>query len=129
MKKIFALFLILAMLLPMGLVPVVSAEEFTVKPFYTLNWNDIDNNTYPYLDGFVWTRFNTSGANATMKLDGLSGVVLTYNENGLDQDAVMKIAQKMKSFMDARPEGMRYWHMFYPRKVYDLKVENVIYLD
>ena len=130
MKKIFAFMLVLAMLLPMGLVPVANAEgEVTAKPFYTLNWNDIDNSVYPYLDGLVWARFNTSGDKATIKLDGLSNVLLVYNENGLDENAAMQIAQKLKTIMDARPEGMRYLHLFYPRKVYALKVEAEIYMD
>jgi len=126
MKKIFAFLLMLAMLLPMGLLPVANAEEFTEEPFYALSWSDMDNKAYPYLDGLVQSNFSTSGANATISY---SGVQVVYNKDGLDQAKVKQFAEKMKATMDARPDGMRYWHLWAPGKVLRLKPENIIYLD
>jgi hypothetical protein len=52
MKKLFAIFLILAMLIPMGL--VAQAETVTIKPFYVLS-NDVEVNVqYIYQRPKTW---------------------------------------------------------------------------
>ena len=126
MKKLFALLLVLAMLLPMGLLPVANAEDFTAEPFYALSWSDMDNDAYPYLDGLVTSNFGTSGDKATISYGGAK---ITYNKDGLDDANVTKFAEALKKTMDSRPAGMRYWHLWAPSKVLKLKPENIIYLD
>ena len=93
MKKLFALLLILAMLVPLGLVPVANAEEFTAEPFYVLGWSDFDQETFPYMDGLVTSNFSTSGANATISYGGAK---ITYNKDGLDDTNVTKFAENLK---------------------------------
>ena len=67
MKKLFALLLALALLIPMGLVSAVNAEgEVTAEPFYMLGWSDFDQEKYPYIDGLVTSNFATKGDNATI---------------------------------------------------------------
>ena len=102
MKKLFALFLVLAMLIPLGLVPVASADDVTVQPFYTLGWSDFDETKFQYLNGLVQSNFGTSGANAYISY---GGATVTYNKNGLDDAKVTKFAEAMKKTMDARPTG------------------------
>ena len=73
MKKIFVFLLTLALLLPMGLVPVASAEEtVTVEPFYALGWSDFDETKYPYLDGLVTTTFSNIGDKARLSHGGVT---------------------------------------------------------
>ena len=125
MKKLFALLLALALLLPLGLVPVANAEgEFTVEPFYALSWSDFDEKTYPYIDGLVWSTWSVAGSNTKITHNGASVTYGSYT----DAD-VTKFAETLKATMDARPEGTRYWHMWAPGRILRMKPENVIYLD
>ena len=127
MKKIFAFMLVLAMLLPMGLVPVANAEgEVTVKPFYVLGWSDFDETKFPYMDGLVQTNFGVSGAKAYISY---SGTTVYYSEDGVDEAKALQLAEKLKKTMDARPEGLRYWHLWAPEKILRMQPENIIYLD
>jgi len=124
MKKIFAILLTLALLLPMGLVPVTNAEgEVTAKPFYTLGWSDFNQNKYPYLDGLYQLNWSNIGGN--VKLSGL-----TYSEDAAAmEEEALALAQTVKKNMDARPAGARYIHTFGPAKMYRLLVENALFFD
>ena len=125
MKKIFALVLALALLLPMGLVPVANAEgEVKAQPFYVLSWSDMNNLQYSYLDGLVQANFNNIGDKATLSYSGSK--VQAGNINDADVD---KFCQSLKKTMDNRPEGLRYLHLFGPAKVFKLNPKNVVYLD
>jgi len=126
MKKVFAFLLVLTMLIPMGMVSIANAEEFTAEPFYALSWSDMDNEKYPYLEGLVASAFATTGGIATITYEGAK---IAYNKDGLDDASVTKFAETLKKTMDSRPEGMRYWHLWAPGKVLRLMPENVIYLD
>jgi len=126
MKKLFALLLILAMLVPLGLVPVANAEEVTVQPFYSLGWSDFNNLKYPYLEGLTTSSFSNIGGNAYISYGGAK---VTYNKEGIADADVEKFAQAMKKTMDRLPQGLRYWHLFGPAKILKLKPVNVIYLD
>ncbi|MBQ8881365.1 MAG: hypothetical protein IJ030_04235 [Oscillospiraceae bacterium] len=124
MKKIFAILLTLVMLLPMAMMPAANAEPTPDKPFYVLGWSDYNNEKFPLMDGLV-----TSGINVTDE-----NVRFYYGKNpviyGSYTDAdVTAFAQALKADMDARPEGMRYWHLWGPLKGLGLKPEAVIYLD
>ncbi|MBQ8880725.1 MAG: hypothetical protein IJ030_00930 [Oscillospiraceae bacterium] len=125
MKKAFALLLVLAMLIPMGLISASAEGEVTVQPFYSLGWSDFNNIKYPYLEGLLTTSFGNIGAKVKISY-GSTGSI-TYGQY-TDAD-VTKIAQAIKKDMDRRPEGMRYWHLFGPGKIYDLAPQNVVYLD
>ena len=127
MKKLLALFLALALLVPMGLLSVASADgEVTAEPFYALSWSDFDNKTYPYIDGLVWSTWSVVGNSDTAKITHNNASV-TYGQY-TDAD-VTQFAQTMKATMDARPEGMRYWHTWIPQRILKMKPENIIYLD
>ncbi len=126
MKKIFALILVLAMLVPLGLVPAANAEEVTAQPFYTLGWSDFDESKFPYLDGLVNTTFSMSGSTPAISYGDVSVV---YREDGVDDARVTRFAQALKKTMDARPDGLRYWHLWNPRSILKPSVENTIYLD
>jgi len=125
MKKIFAILLTLALLLPMGLIPTVSADgEVTVEPFYVLGWSDFDEEKYPYLDGLLTTSFSNIGDRARLSYGG--GTMLYGDYTDEDVTAVAKaITEKMK----ARPAGMRYWTVFGPAKIMKLAPEHAIYLE
>ncbi|MBQ8880728.1 MAG: PT domain-containing protein [Oscillospiraceae bacterium] len=125
MKKLFALVLALALLVPMGLIPVANAEgEVTVKPFYALGWSDFNNIKYPYLEGLLTTSFRNIGDKAILSYGDSSMIYSRYT----DAD-VTKVAQAIKKDMDARPEGMRYWHLFGPLTIMKLAPQNVLFLD
>ena len=125
MKKIFALVFALALLLPMGLIPVAKAEgEVTVQPFYVLSWSDMNNQQYPYLDGLVQANFNNIGDKATLSYGGSK--IFAGN---ITDEAVDKFCQALKKTMDERPAGMRYLHLFGPAKILKLSPKNIIYLD
>lgn len=130
MKRFLILTLILAMLIPMGALCVTGAEsDFTESPFYGLGWSDFNNQDYPHLDGLVTSNFSTTGDRAVISY---SGAKVIHSKEGIDaiSDAdVTNFAETMKATMDARPEGLRYWHLWAPSKVLKLKPENAIYLD
>jgi len=125
MKKIFALLLALALLIPMGLVSVAGADEaVTARPFYSLGWSDFDEKTYPYLEGLATSSFSNIGDKAVLTYGGGRMMYGSYT----DAD-VTKFAEAMKKTMNARPEGTRYWHLFGPSKILRLAPQNVIFMD
>jgi len=125
MKKVFAILLTLALLLPLGLVPTVSAEgEVKVEPFYALGWSDFDEKTYPYLDGLVTSSFSNIGDMAKMSY---GGATITYSQ--YTDEEVTKLAQKLTDALNARPEGMRYWTLFGPSKIMKLAPEKALFMD
>jgi len=129
MKKLFAVALILAMLIPLGAVSASADGDFAPSPFYGLGWSDFSNATYPYLEGLVQSNFSTMGDRAVISYNGAKVI---HSKEGIDaiSDAdVTSFAEKMKATMDARPEGLRYWHLWAPSKVLKLKPENAVYLD
>ena len=122
MKKVFAILLALALLLPLGL--VANAEEITAQPFYSLGWSDFDEDTYPYMDGLVTSTFKNIGDKAIIHYGGAQVMYDNYTE----QD-VTDFAMALKKEMDSRPEGMRYWTLFGISKIFKLAPENAVYLD
>jgi len=123
MKKLFAVLLALALLVPMGL--VANAEQ-TVKaqPFYVLNCSDVDNEKFPYIEQYVNSRFSNIGDKVRISYDGVTLVYGSYT----DAD-VTKFAQAVKKTMDSRPEGLRYWHAWGPGIALKLAPVHSIYLD
>ena len=125
MKKLFAILLTLAMLLPMGLIPTVNAEgEVTAQPFYVLGWSDFDQTKYPYLDGLITSNFTNLGDKAKLSYNGGTMMYGSYT----DED-VTKVAQNLTNALNARPEGARYWHLFGPAKIMKLAPDNALFMD
>ncbi len=119
MKKALVLLLLLAMLVPMVLVmPATAAVE--KQPFYALGWSDFDEKTYPYLYGLVETRFSPIGGSARMG----NMIYGQYTDK-----EVTEVAQGIKTEMDKRPAGTRYWHVFGPTSILRPLAEDVVYLD
>ena len=115
MKKILAFFLVLAMLVPMGM--IVGAEEAVeAKPFYSLVWGGTKTK-FDYLEGLVYLRFLESDGEAYLYSYGASS------------SNVKKMAENFKEAMDARPEGTRYLMILNDTLAYSLGAEHVVYLD
>ena len=124
MKKLFALLLALALLVPVALTQPARAEV-EKQPFYALGWSDFDEEKYPHLDGLATSNFSV--------VDG-EKVKITYAKKPVvygeytDED-VTAFAQALKDTMDARPAGARYWHLWAPGKALRLDPQNVLFLD
>ena len=126
MKKTIALFLALTLLLPLVFAFPASAEEpVTQEPFYMLNWGELNTKEFPHLARLIKLNVGNSGSNITLSYSG--GGTITHSK--LTDETLLKMATAMKKDMDARPDGMRYFTVFGPRKAYELLAENVIYLD
>ena len=125
MKKLFSLLLALALLIPMVLSLPAQATEVEKEPFYALGWSDFDQEAYPYLEGLATSNFSVVDKTKAK---------ITYKKNPIvfgeytDAD-VTAFAQAMKTTMESRPEGMRYWHLWAPGKVLRMNPENVMFLD
>ena len=98
MKKVFALFLVLALLIPMGL--TANAAEADVKPFYMVTWDEEGagegyTNVYPM--AIFWStlsRFTEDEAHVFFRWKGGSTIDV--------------IADRLKDLFDTFPEGARY---------------------
>ena len=124
MKKVLALLLIVAMLIPAGLSVPAKAAEVEKLPFYLVAWTDFDETKYPYLNGFITPNFSNRGENAYLSY---GGVGLEYSKY-TDAD-VTAMAQALKKSLEARVEGSRYLHFFGPAKLFRLAPENALFLD
>ena len=125
MKKFCTFLLVLALLIPMGLVSVAGAEDTAAtEPFYALGWSDFDQEKYTYMDGLVGSTFSNIGDKARISF---GGVTLMYGKYTDEQ--VTQFAEAMKKTMEARPEGLRYWNIGFPFKIMKLAPKHVIYLD
>ena len=122
MKKLFALLLVLALLIPMCI--TANAEEIAAKPFYGLGWSDFDNSKYPHMEGLATISITNIGDKVKMSYGGA-----TVTAGSIDDASLTKLANALKKTMDARPEGMRYIHFFGPARAFGLAPQNVVYLD
>lgn len=123
MKKLFAMLLVLAMLVPMGM--AANAEQtVTAQPFYMLNCSSVDNQKFPYLEEYVNSRFSNIGDKVRISYGGVTLLYGSYTDADVD-----KFANAIKKEMDARPEGMRYWHAWGPSIAIKIAPQNSIYLD
>lgn len=120
MKKALILLLALAMILPMAFVRPAKAEV-EAEPFYALGWSDFDRNKYPYLEGLYTTNFTNIGEYAYL------GGQMLYGQY-TDEDVAI-VAEKVYKEMTARPEGLRYWHVFGISKIMKLAPEHVVFLE
>ena len=124
MKKLFALVLALALLVPMVLTPVAKAEDFTKEPFYVLNWSAVNNEKFPHIEDLLTTTIYNIGENARFAYNGVSLLYGSYTD-----DELTEMAQAMKTEMDRRPEGMRYWTIFGIAQFMKIHAQNVLFFD
>ena len=97
MKKLFAIFLILAMLIPMGL--VAQAETVTIKPFYVLS-NDVEGNVkYIYQRPKTWVN----KAKITDDAENMPVLFMSYNSTSIKASA-----KALYEDFSKRPVGTRY---------------------
>ena len=124
MKKLLALVMALALLVPMALTPVAQAEDFTKRPFYVLNWSQVDNEKFPHIDELLTTNVKYIGENARFEYGGVSLLYGSYTD-----DELTEMAQAMKAEMDKRPEGMRHWTIFGVAQFMRIHAQNVLFFD
>ena len=99
-KKVFALFLVLALLIPMGL--TVNAAKADVKPFYMVNWDEEGNASgHEYNNVFPMAYFWSTLSYSTEE----DAYVYFRWKGGTNPET---IAENLKETFDAFPEGARY---------------------
>ena len=96
MKKLFAILLALALLIPLA--PITKAAEFTAEPYYLLGWSDYDNEKFPYLEGLVTNSMSNIGENIVVTYGGAKMMYGSYT----DED-VTALATAMKKELEKRP--------------------------
>jgi len=118
MKKIFAMLLIIALLLPMGI--TANAAEAEIKPFYFANWSSVGDdegytNVYPMV--YLW---------ADGKAMAEGEVYITCPSLGGSTPET--IAENIKEEFDKYPAGARYIN-FSPLATAFGKLGEVCYLE
>ena len=120
MKKIFALLLACALLLPcLAGFTVLATGKVATKPFVAITWSDIDEDIqdFEYADEMYTIHIRTD-----------TSVIPYFLKSGVGTDMDMIVAD-MKKEMDSRPEGMRYFHVHGLTKAFSYQAEDTIYLD
>ncbi len=124
MKKLFAILLVLAMLIPMGL--VAQAEEPVKKTFSLVNWEDVGIEEYDsfknvYYTPYFWTNGDklTSTGQYTVSCPTVGG------------STIEQMAANLKELFDTYPEGARYVNFTSPiatpiKRLYDLCFQGEI---
>ncbi len=116
MKKLFAILLVLAMLVPMATV-VQAAETAETKPFYLVNWSDFDSeltNVYPM--PYFWAYGLQPGDTEAR---------IAWN----NETSITKLAKNLKARFDAQPEGTRYINFCLPSTAFHDLVEDIFYME
>lgn len=124
MKKVLALLLVMAMLIPMGLTVPAKAEEIEKDNLYVLSWTGFDQTKYPYLKGMAAPSFSNIGENVKLSYSGAGMQYGSYT----DAD-VTALATVLKTTMEARPAGMRYIRLHGNGGMYGLAPENALFMD
>ena len=117
MKKILAILLILAMLVPMGM--VAQAAEPEIKPFYMVNWDTFDpeySNVYemPYF----WVN--------EKKIEDIESCTVWPKVNSSDLSV---IAAALKEAFDEYPEGARYFNYTFVGHMFLEYNEDAFFMD
>ena len=113
MKRIAAMFLLLALILP--LVPAAKADTVAVKPYYGIGSSDFNRVKFPNLEGRLTVNVGVA--------DGQ-----TYFSSSTGGKDINKIASILKTTADRYPEGMRHLILFRTSEVFQLG-EDVVYLE
>ena len=99
MKKLFAILLVVAMLIPMGL--TVQAEEITAKPFYISNWKNGETKySHVYEAAYFWS-------NSKNVAEGEAHVTAPRLPGGGSSNNIPLLAENLKKEFDTYPEGAR----------------------
>lgn len=103
MKRLFAILLPLAMLLPMGITTRAQEAEIEKKPFTLANWTvGTKEYTNVYYMPFIWSggaKYRESIRNGE--------VVVCWREVG-NVDTIPELAVKLKELFDTYPAGSKY---------------------
>ena len=121
MKKVLAICLVLALLVPLCLTNLtVEAEKTAVKPFYGVTWAGVDRDRFPNLAGMPSTY---------IYWDANGEFYLYYNGKYSNQHGMTAIAMAVKESMDSRPEGMRYMQFLRAASAFGYENEDLIWLE
>jgi len=123
MKKLFALLLCLALLLPMCLIANAEAA-YTAEPFYMVNCSSVDPEQFPYIDDYPSLHFSQIGDKIRVSYGGTMLLYGSYT----DED-VTKMATAMKQVLNARPEGMRWFCPWGINSVMEVGTVAEVYMD
>ena len=119
MKRAFAILMVLALLIPMGVVSSVNGAQVPAKPFYMVNWQ-AEKTNYDYVYEMPMLRSNVN--TITDKTTSLH----IFDFVG-DRNATMEqLAQNLKKTFDTYPEGARYIN--FPMMV-EVLAEDKVYMD
>ena len=114
MKKLFAILLALAMVLPMGMTFAAADENpVEVSPFYMLNFATIREGSFDNVADcpFFWTNQE-------------NGNPITWGGS-----EIKGLAKRVKDLFDSRPVGMRYIRFSPISSYFKTYKENHVYLD
>ena len=100
MKRLFAILLCFAMLLPMGM--VAQAEEAAKKPFSLVNWEDAGISEYGAYENVYYTPYFWTNRENVIK------GVYKVSCPSLGGSTVPEMAAALKAKFDTYPEGARY---------------------
>ena len=121
MKKILAICLVLAMLVPLCLTNLtVQAEKTAVKPFYGVTWGGVDTDRFDNLAGMPSMYFY---------IDSKGEPYFIYGNKNSSIHGMSSIAMEVKKEMASREEGLRYMQMLHPIDAFGNNVEDTIFLD
>ncbi len=117
MKKLLALFLILAMLIPMGI--VTQAEEVETKPFYLVTWDNMPTEmSNVYQMAYFWVNEG--------KINNVESCVW-YSE--ADSYDISEIAAALKEDFNSRPDGTRYINFTLAACMFHNLAEDVVFVE
>ena len=121
MKKILAILLILAMVLPMCVFANAVGENVGIRPFMMTNYEELDvdyDNFYPMI--FFWSRASS---------EYVTEDSVKVSVPGVGGSTPQKVAENLKEVFDEFPEGMRYIRMAADRAAMTYLAEEVIFLE
>ena len=119
MKRVFAILMVLAILMPMSAVLSANAAQVPAKPFYMVNWQ-VEKTNYDYVYVMPMLRCNVNAIReSTTSLH-------VYDFLGDSNTTMEQLAKNLKKTFDAFPEGSRYIN--FPMVV-EVLAEDKIYMD
>ena len=121
MKKILAILLVLAMVLPMCVFANAAGEDVGVRPFMITNYEELDvefDNFYPMI--FFWSRATS---------DYISEDDVKVSVPGVGGGNPKAVAENLKKVFDKFPDGIRYIRVAANRAAMVYHVEDVIFME
>lgn len=103
MKKLLAILLVIAMLVPLGITVGAQEAEVEKKPFYLANWTV---GTKEYTNVYYMPFFWSSGAKYRESIRN-GELAVCWREVG-NVDTIPELAVKLKELFDTFPKGARY---------------------